>query len=63
MNCIGVLTMSKYTREPSYKDFQEWSHTDECNFKLFYEEFILPLILDLEMDDYFGTEGFDKRFG
>lgn len=55
--------MSKYTRSPSYKDFQEWSHKDEHSFMEFYEEFILPLILDLEQEDYFGTEGFDKRFG
>ena len=27
-----------------------------------FEEYILPLIEELEQDDYFGTEGFDKRF-
>lgn len=51
-----------YTREPDLQDFIEWLQKDP-NSNDFYEEKILPVILELEMDDYFGTEGFDKRFG
>lgn len=55
--------MSDYTREPDHEDFLDWAHRHKYfDYKEFYEEFVLPVILDLEKDDYFGTEGFDKRF-
>ncbi len=54
--------MSRYTRDPSPEDFLEWAAKNKGAFEEFYNEEILPLILDLEQDDYFGTEGFDKRF-
>jgi hypothetical protein len=54
---------SKYVRDPSPKDFLEWSKANPELFKEFYKDHLLDLILDLEQDDYFGTEGFDKRFG
>ena len=54
--------MSKYTQDPSAEDFLEWAKTNANAFEEFYNEEILPIILDLEQDDYFGTEGFDKRF-
>lgn len=54
--------MSKYIRDPSPEDFLEWAANNKNMFEEFYNKEILPLILDLEQDDYFGTEGFDKRF-
>ena len=54
--------MSKYTRDPSPEDFLEWAIKNKNMFEEFYNDEILPLVLDLEQDDYFGTEGFDKRF-
>ena len=42
--------------------FLKWSKNNPRNFEeLFYDE-LLDTILILEQDDYFGTEGFDKRF-
>lgn len=56
--------MSNYTRKPNLDDFMNWLEDNkEGQAKTFYEDVILPAILDLESDDYFGTEGFDKRFG
>lgn len=53
---------TKYLRNPDYKDFLEWVGKNPEQFKDFYDEVILDAILELEQDDYFGTEGFDKRF-
>ena len=53
---------TKYTRNPSAKDFLEWANKHFDEFESFYDEIILEQILELEQDDYFGTEGFDKRF-
>lgn len=54
--------MNKYTRDPNLKDFINWLQTNP-QAKEFYKEEILPLIETLEGEDYFGTEGFDKRGG
>ena len=55
--------MSKYHKEPAMKDLLDWAtkHSDEA--EVFWNDELWDLIQDLEMDDYFGTEGFDKRFG
>ncbi len=53
---------TKYTRNPNEKDFLEWAKTNPEEFQNLYDDYILEIILDLEQDDYFGTEGFDKRF-
>lgn len=55
--------MSKYTKEPNLDDFKKWMEKDPEQAQDFFEYFILPEILTLEQDDYFGTEGFDKRYG
>jgi len=55
--------MSKYTREPTFKEFIEWCKDNEELAERFFEDHIIFGILELEQDDYFGTEGFDKRFG
>ena len=55
--------MSKYRKNPTLEDFKEWCETNKELAQEFYDYYILPRILDLEQDDYFGTEGFDKRFG
>ena len=55
--------MSKYTRDPTLEDFLEWCKNDKDTAEEFFRDCILPDILELEGDDYFGTEGFDKRFG
>lgn len=54
--------MSNYTKDPNKDDFLHWAKENPTDYYYFYDEYILPLILDLEQDDYFGTEGFDKRF-
>lgn len=54
--------MSRYIKDPSSEDFLEWANKNKDAFEDFYQDQILNLILDLEQDDYFGTEGFDKRF-
>ena len=58
----GNLNMSKYLSKPTHADFLEWCKNHEEDFKEFFEEHILDLIVELEHHDYFGTEGFDKRF-
>ena len=51
-----------YTRKPNKDDFLRWAQENPKDYEAFYNDEILPIILDLEQDDYFGTEGFDKRF-
>ena len=42
--------------------FLKWAKNSPRDFEeLFYDE-LLDTILILEQDDYFGTEGFEKRF-
>ena len=44
------------------EQFLKWAKNNPQDFEeLFYDE-MLDTILNLEQDDYFGTEGFDKRF-
>lgn len=54
--------MSKYIKDPTPEDFLEWANKNKEVFVDFYEDQLIHIILDLEQDDYFGTEGFDKRF-
>ena len=42
--------------------FLEWAKERPQDFEEFFHDELLDLILSLEMDDYFGTEGFGKRF-
>lgn len=44
------------------KKFLEWAKERPQDFEEFFCDELLELILTLEQDDYFGTEGFDKRF-
>lgn len=53
--------MNKYMKNPTFEDFLSWCKNNP-QAKEFYEEFILDIILDLEGDDYFGIEGFNKRY-
>ena len=52
-----------YIREPDHKDFLKWAEKYPDEYKEFFYDEILDRLLDAEQDDYFGTEGFDKRFG
>lgn len=45
------------------EDFREWAMTAEDEDLEDFIEDIKDIILDLEQDDYFGTEGLNKRFG
>jgi hypothetical protein len=46
------------------KDVREWFEQYEDDWiEAFLEEGLADLIEDLEQDDFFGTEGFNKRFG
>ena len=42
--------------------FLNWARSDRDQFQKLWSEILEDIILDLEEDDYFGTEGFDKRF-
>lgn len=47
-----------------FSSFDDWiknSSEDEADY--FFSDEICPLIEELEGDDYFGTEGFMKRYG
>ena len=44
------------------EDFLSWAKDNPEAFKKLYKEELSELIYDLEADDYFGTEGFNKRF-
>lgn len=48
-------------KDPTAEDFLEWAINNKEAFIEFYEDGILDLLLDYEQNDYFGTEGFDKR--
>ncbi len=51
-----------YIRDPNEQDFLSWAKANPEEYKVFFYDELLNLILALEQDDYFGTEGFDKRF-
>lgn len=42
--------------------FLNWAKDRPQDFENFFNDEIKDLIEYLEQDDYFGTEGFDKRF-
>ena len=66
--------MNKYLRQPTHVDFIEWvkqsgsvtkdggNNGDEIILKDLFDNYFWPIMEDLEQDDYFGTEGWDKRF-
>lgn len=59
--------MSEWTRDITAKDFQKWmevfvANASDAEWEHFYE-CIEDTVLEMESEDYFGTEGFDKRFG
>lgn len=43
-------------------DFLEFTGNYPDLAQDFFDEYILEIIYDLECNDYFGTEGFNKRF-
>lgn len=55
--------MSEHVREPTLGGFLDWCRNNWDLAEEFYDDCILPNILELEQDDYFGTEGFNKRYG
>jgi len=42
--------------------FLRWANNNEEEFNDFFEDYLVAIIEELEQDDYFGTEGFNKRF-
>ena len=59
--------MSEWTRDISAGDFKVWltdfvKTADEFDWETMWG-IMEPTILEMEQEDYFGTEGFDKRFG
>ena len=42
--------------------YLRWANKYVEEFEDDFEEIILPIIDELEEQDYFGTEGFNKRF-
>lgn len=60
--------MGEWVRDIAAKDFKRWlledfiPTADESDWEGLFE-ILEPTILEMEEADYFGTEGFDKRFG
>lgn len=52
----------RYISDPTPEDFLEWALKNKNLFSEFYVSHILPELLDAEAEDFFGTEGFDKRY-
>jgi len=52
-----------YIREPNHEDFLQWAKKNPKEYGEFFYDEVLDRILKAETEDYFGTEGFDKRFG
>lgn len=50
------------TLEISTEEFRNWVANAEGDHLATFIDEILPTILDLEEDDFFGTEGWMKRF-
>lgn len=42
--------------------YLRWANKYVEEFEEEFENLILPIVEELEEDDYFGTEGFNKRF-
>ena len=42
--------------------YLNWAYVNVEEFEEQFEEEILPILEELEEDDYFGTEGFNRRF-
>lgn len=55
--------MSKYTREPTPDEFLNWVQNNKEDWEVFYYDFMLESLHEAEVEDFFGTEGFDKRYG
>ena len=47
---------------PSPQHFLEWANKNPEEFQEFYYSYIEEWVGLAEEQDYFGTEGFDKRF-
>lgn len=45
------------------QDFTEWWDSADKDERASFIEYVEEEILDLEMDDFFGTEGLNKRLG
>lgn len=56
--------MSGWMRDITAEDFRKWVATASTDdLETFFDEADLKSVIeDLEQDDFFGTEGFDKRF-
>ena len=45
-------------------EVRSWfASADDDEIQQFLDDGLFDLIYELEADDYFGTEGFEKRFG
>lgn len=44
------------------EDFLVWANENPQDWKRFYDDEISDHVFMLEQEDYFGTEGFNKRF-
>ena len=44
------------------EEFLAWANKNNQDYKKFFDNEIRDLVIMLEQDDYFGTEGFAKRF-
>lgn len=52
----------RYKNKIDIEDFREWVEgSDDYDLELFIDA-IKETILELESDDFFGTEGINKRF-
>jgi len=55
--------MSNYTRDPTAEEFLTWIKENPEDWEMFYTDYVIDRVYQAEAEDFFGTEGFDKRYG
>lgn len=55
--------MNKYLRSPTAKEFLDWAKKNPEDWEMFFADYVLDRVFQAEAEDFFGTEGFDKRYG
>lgn len=57
------MTYNSWTyNDLTAEQFLAWANKNPQDWEEFFNNELRDLVYMLEQDDYFGTEGFDKRF-